>query len=74
MAYDMTTLTSLNKTIAWNVTAAAIVAITIVCWLGYNYNYTQVTERRALELGMCQTQNVDSNGRPDMGYHWVKCK
>lgn len=64
---------ALDKTVAWVTSALVTLAIVIVCWVGYSYNYAQTTERKAIESGYCQTPNVNSAGQYTGGYHWEKC-
>lgn len=60
----------LDRTVAWVVACVTILALVAVSWLGGNYRYAQETERKALEAGKCQVQNVAGAG---IGYHWEKC-
>lgn len=63
---------TLDKTVAWVTSCLCMVAVVIICWIGYNYNYDQVTERKALEAGYCQVRNAPET--QTLGYHWEKCK
>ena len=66
MSYDSNML---DKTFAWGTSVLSVMLIVLMCWVGYCYNYAQVTERKAIESGYCQVLNPGQVN----SYHWTKC-